>query len=1050
MYFSVEKIRQRIDELAKLRYRDQQPLNSLFVQKIDNGGAGERFDLRIGDRWGERDALYNVFFTVDPPKDWLRSGQVALHLDLSELPDAWTINTIEGLVYLNDQPFHAVDRYHREMMVPRNLLEQGPIHGRIHLWTGINEDFHTATCAEVRWIDEAADHLYKLMGQVYDQLTGTSADSATYHALLTGLEASCLQLDYRNKRSQEFYSSCQKAYQVLNEHLQSLMQEIGRGSDWQPHYLAIGHAHIDVAWLWRLRHTRLKAANTFTTALHHMDRYPHFRYIQSQPQLYQFIKEDHPEIYARIKEKVASGQWEAEGASWVEPDTNITGAESLVRQLVEGQRFFKEEFGRRSMVMWLPDVFGYSAALPQLLKGAGVEYFITTKISWSEINRVPMDTFQWQGLDGTEILSHFITVKNEARERYDTYNAYLKPGSLQYGWNNYRQKDLNRELLVAYGYGDGGGGPTSDQIEATEGYLNHSISRELPTVEPGTIANFMQRLDQRVGKNPDLPTWVGELYLEYHRGTYTSQARTKRQNRLSERDMHNAEWLGSLALHLCGLEYPMEEYHRIWRTLLTNHFHDILPGSSITEVYQDALKDFQEIRAFAQSRSDQAIKAISSAIDTQPGTLVVCNPTGWTRDGLIEVESGSVQNLLLPKQELAESSRILVEARSVPSLGYRAYAQGTSVESPVNTFTVEKNLLESEAYRIEFNDRGQITSLLDKQANGGAGREVLIAGERGNVFSLFEDKPLAFDAWDINDYYEQKSQELDNLVSVQVLEQGPLRATLEFKWVYQERTAIAQRVCLYRHSRRIDFMTHVDWHERQTLLKVAFPVEISSNRATAEIQFGNLERPTHRNTSWEKARFEYSAHKWVDLSEGDYGVGLLNDCKYGYDIHGSVMRQTLLKGAVWPDPTADLGEHDFTYSLLPHQGSWFEGGVQREAYELNYPLLSIIKEGDPGVLPTSMAVVQIDVPNVVIETVKRAEESEGIIVRVYESARRRGQFHLYFPFEVERVEETNLLENQGQPVDLALDGRSFESSIRPFEIKTFVVFPRPNSTITLR
>lgn len=1003
----------------------------------------ERFSIQNGTRWGERDSLYRIDFEVAIPQDW--QGQLlALHLDLSAPPDhSWSINTIEGLVYINDKPFHAVDRYHREIILPPELASQPTLSGYIRVWTGIAEDSHVAHDLELRRLDEAADKLYSLMSLLLNGLENLPENSPNYQAILSGLDSACLRLDFRSGApSPAFYTSCLAALVVLEEQLKTLVTQ-NPVDGWQPKISVTGHAHIDVAWLWQLRHTRLKAANTFATAVYHMERYPYFTFTQSQPQLYQYVKEDVPELYALIKEKVAAGQWEAEGAMWVEADTNITSGESVVRQFVYGQRFFREEFGYTCKVLWLPDVFGYSAALPQIIKGAGAEYFITTKISWNEVNRLPVDTFWWQGLDGTRTLAHFITTPPEANQTYYTYNGQLRPSDLLGSWQNYRHKTLNRELLLAYGWGDGGGGPVREMIEAIPA-LAAPISRDLPTVAPGKVADFMQRLAGQIQDNPQVPIWSGELYLEFHRGTYTSQGRIKRANRHTERNLHNAEWLATLAAEFAELAYPREILDSLWRQTLTLQFHDILPGSSIGPVYSDALETYSQIEQATNQIIEQSQKALLVHINRPAApTLLVLNSTGWPRPALLEIEANLAQTLGLPFQPLA-NNRALLKVENIPAFGYRLLSPGAAQPTETNSsaqLIAEPRLLESEFYRIELNQQGQICRLLDKQGYNQTGREVLAVGGRGNVFQLFEDKPVEYDAWNIDVFYEEKSWELDNLVKAEVIEQGPYRAGLSLEWVYQGRTHLRQQIYIYAHTRRIDFVTQVDWQERQTLLKVAFPVAVQSDYATADIQFGNLTRPTHRNTSWEQAKFETCAHKWFDLSEGDYGVAILNDCKYGYDVKANVMRQTLLKGPISPDPTGDLGAHEFTYSLYPHAGNWFAGGVQQEAYALNYPVLAFA-QAEPSQsatrqLPPEFSLVQVEPANLVLETVKQAEDSDGVIIRLYECANRRGPFKLKFPFKVSQASEVNLLEENPQPVELTDDGYALTGFITPYQIKTY-------------
>jgi alpha-mannosidase len=1030
MAFSQGKIQRHIEELAKVRYRAYQTIPSIVAQRLLLGEqeSSHTSTVQRGELWGERDAIYDVRGRVSIPNDW-QGKTLALHLDLAEPAEGWDISTIEGTLFIDGQAIHAIDRYHREVLLAPELTQRAELDFNVHLWTGITKDAHRLHCLELRLIDEYADALHHRLRECLSILKRLIPNDPAATTLEDALDAACLALDFRMPSSDTFYVSCKRALGILNERLVELTLPEGAH---HPRAIAVGHAHIDVAWLWQLRHTRIKTANTFATALYHMDRHPHFIFMHSTPQVYQWVKEDDPDLYARIKAKVQAGQWEVEGGMWVEADTNITGGESLIRQFVHGMRFFREEFGYTCKVLWLPDVFGYSAALPQIIKGCGLDYFVTTKISWNDTNRFPYDTFWWEGLDGSRILAYFITAANDDNDRYYTYTANMSPTTLFLAWREYRQKAINDELLIAYGYGDGGGGPDREMVEAA-GDLT-ALTSYVPSATPGRVADFMDRLAERIDGR-SVPVWNGELYFEYHRGTYTSQARTKRNNRLAERDLHNAELLASMAQYLCGYQYPRAELDKAWKIALTHQFHDILPGSSIGPVYVDAASNYAAIRRITGAIIGDAEVALANAIDASSGSLLVFNTTSWTQGGLLELHANQAAKLGGTRQTSADDG-VLMLVNDIPPFGYATISAGvTLTDAPL---IVTERLLENHYLRVEFNDRGEITRLFDKAARGGAGREILCPGDRANVFQLFEDKPLNFDAWDIDAFYAQKQWELDGLPTVTVEETGPLRATIRVVWKYMDRTTIDQRIMLAAHGPQLDFRTEIDWHERQTLLKVAFPVDIHSARATAEIQFGVVERPTHTNTSWDEARFETSAHKWVDLSEGDYGVALLNDCKYGYDIHGRILRQTLLKAGIVPDPKADEGHHSFTYSLLPHAGDWFTAGVPRAAYALNYPLSTVPVIGKGTIIPRQ-SFVTVDAPGVVIETVKQAEASDALVIRIYETANRHSLFTLHLPFVASHADETNLMEEEPRPVSLAADGRSIQGEIGPFQIKTFVV-----------
>ena len=793
-----------------------------------------------------------------------------------------------------------------------------------------------------------------------------------------------------------------------------------------------------------VRHAREKGVRTFTTALHLMRQYPEYRFMHSAPAAYKNLEADDPPLFERVKAKIAAGEWEITGGMWVESDTNLPNGESLVRQFLLGRRYIREKFGQDTSVLWLPDVFGYSGALPQIAAKSGIRTFMTTKISWSQINRFPYDTFHWRGLDGTELLTHFVTTPDSSAWFY-TYNGQAEPRDLKGLWDQYRQKDVNDELLHLYGWGDGGGGPTQAMIESALA-LNNLPG--LPRVELGTAEPYFQRLHERLA-NQVLPVWDGELYLEYHRGTYTSQAFNKRANRKAEVLYHQAEWLCSLAAVLTGAPYPAASLRSGWERLLFNQFHDILPGSSIHDVYLDCREDYALINEVGETAVRQALAALLPEIKTDAPSVVVFNPVGWARAGLVTVPLGDLEGQPLSATETqvvehATSGRrqLLVAVPEtpfdfprIPAYGYRAVPLDSADRLADSPFIITPTRLENRFLSVTLNDRGQLTSVFDKDVE----REVLAPGARGNSFQAFEDKPMNFDAWDIDLYYQEKMREVDDLIEAVVEETGPLRGVLRLRWRFHD-SVITQRLTIYRDQPRLDFRTEVDWRQSQVLLKVAFPVNIRATRATYDIQFGSVERPTHWNTSWDYARFEVVAHKWVDLSEGNYGVALLNDCKYGHDVRDNVMRLTLIKSAIDPDPTADQGHHEFVYSLFPHGGDWRTGGVVEQGYALNYPLHGAVVPAQPlGRLPTAYCFAGVDAEHVVVDTVKQAEDDGAWIVRVYECGQTRNNgLVLSLGQPIARAVETNLVEEEERP--MAHNGNQLTFAIQPFEIKTFKVW----------
>jgi alpha-mannosidase len=693
-----------------------------------------------------------------------------------------------------------------------------------------------------------------------------------------------------------------------------------------------------------------------------------------------------------------------------------------------GTRYFEHEFGVETKVVWLPDSFGFTWALPTIMAAAGLPYFVTHKLSWSQTNRIPHDTFRWRGPDGSEVLAHFLCTPSSWPGERTTYNGDVLPSVARGAWTRFQDRQLHKELLSAVGWGDGGGGPTIDMIEAGRRLKDLP---GFPRVEMGQAREFFERVERELGERSDVPVWDGELYLEYHRGTYTSQARQKLRNALSQRLYHTAELYAASARALLGTEYPRSALEEGWRLILTNQFHDILPGSAISQVYQDSEQDFVHLSAIGQQVLDNAIDALAGAVQLDSDALVVFNPSPFPSADYVEVEPEAIDGISLPAQETADG-HVLVWCEDVPANGYGAFPTGgTPGLANAGPLTVTPLELDTPFWHIELDERGRITHLRDKREN----REVLSADEVANRLVVFEDKPLRFDAWDIDAYYRAKSRNVDQLESAEVLESGPERAVLQLQWRIGEQSVITQQLCVYSRSPRIDFKTRVEWNERQSLLKVAFPTTIRSRRATYEIQFGSIERPTHRNTSWEEAAFEVPAQRWADLSDSGYGVALLADCKHGYSVQDRTLWLTLLKGAIDPDPDADCGEHAFTYSLLPHPAGL--DSVRRAAYSLTRPLVWRRENAHSGRLPSQLSIANAGDPGVVVETVKWAEDEEALIVRLYEADGGAARATLNLGLDPGSVSEVDLLERNPRP--LPQSARNVALELRAREIKTLAV-----------
>ncbi|MEH7095778.1 alpha-mannosidase [Neobacillus vireti] len=1047
MYFTIEKIERHIAEVKNYIYKETKEIPVFRYKEWEFGNEEKEafkpdFDdrnwetFKIGDYWGGYDKSAWFRTTITIPKEW-KNERLVLHFLVG--PRDGGGSTAESLLYVNGIPIQGIDVWHEEAWLPAEFLQNEEIQISLKAWSGVLNppDRRRFKVARLACADVSTEKFFYLAHTLVNTVKVLDENDLRRTKMLQLLNEAILKVDFIKPGSKIFYQSIQEAYDFL----QSKVDQFGEMEELKPLVTALGHSHIDMAWLWRLVHSREKASRTFSTVLHLMRQYPEYRYLHTSPQLYKYLKEDYPEIFAKVKEKITSGEWEITGGMWIEPDTNIPNGESLIRQILFGKRFMKEEFGVDTKVVWLPDVFGYSWALPQIMKKCGIETFMTTKISWNQYNRFPFDTFQWRGIDGTEILTHFITTPEVGARSY-TYNGMVEPASVKGIWDAYQQKEVNDELLLAFGWGDGGGGPTKDMIESARAMKNLP---GLPRVQMDKSEAYFERVRERV-KDKALPVWDGELYLEYHRGTYTSQAALKRANRQVEITYHNAEWLSTLSDYFTGEQnYPHEILNEGWEMLLLNQFHDILPGSSIRQVNEDARDDYRKVKRIAESVLNEAKSSIEQNIKTEHDSIVVHNSLSYERDGLIELpvsaaltESTTIvdeEGNKLPSQLIQDGhhKKVLIQAKNIPALGYKTFKlSNRSLEN--RGLVIKKDYLENDYYQIRLNDRGQIISLFDKRLE----REVIAQGARGNVLQTFEDKPMNFDAWDIDLYYQEKMREIDQLAEVNIHEVGPVRGSLKLTWKFYDST-ITQYLTIYKHSPRIDFRTQVDWNEKQTLVKVAFPVNVRSTKATYDIQFGNIERPTHWNTSWDHARFEVVGHKWVDLSEGNFGVSLLNDCKYGHDIKDNVIRLTLLKSSVSPDETADRGIHEFTYSLVPHKGDWREGNIVKEAYHLNVPLMAAELSANPkGNLPPAYQFAEIDRDHVLLETVKKAEDNDSIVFRFYEYKQFSNKTNISFAKPIKKAVECNLIEEEVNPADYQDKTLSF--AISPYEIKTFKVW----------
>lgn len=1001
MYFRYEKVKTITDLLEKQRIRHTAPVENVlclpcgYKQGNDLPDPAAMQPFTMGARFGNGNDSHAWFFLHVTRPAAMQGEEMYLHVGTEF--SGWDADKPQFIAYVDGKMRQGLDINHTD------ILLEGKDEFDIWLYAYTGQLIPSAEFrASLLSLDRDVEKLYYDLlfpRQVMDFLP---KDSVEYSMILEHLDHAVDLLDLRRVPSEDFYRSVREA----DAYITTAFYE-GCCRPQEATVVSIGHTHIDCAWLWTLSQTREKVQRSFSTVIELMKQYPEYKFMSSQALLYKDAKEEAPELYEEIKKMVAAGRWEVEGAMWVEADCNLSGGESLVRQVVYGKRFFREEFGVDSRILWLPDVFGYSAAMPQILRKCGVDWFVTSKISWNEYDKMPYDTFFWRGIDGTEIRSYFLTAQDKRRGaapvRYATYVGNTNAPMIAGTYDRYQQKDLSREAILTYGYGDGGGGPTKEQIE-----LLRRAARGVPGCPNGKsefASAMLARLARRMDNNPRTPKWQGELYLEYHRGTYTSIAKNKRNNRKSEFLYQETEMLCSMAGVLTGLAYPKEMLRTGWEHILTNQFHDIIPGSSIKEVYDDCDKDYAALTAWAEKEKRAAVDAILAGVSAK-GKYVVFNGNSFEGNGIVRVDGRAYY------------------VQGVPAKGYCVLAL-SSQESRV---TISGRTVETPFFTVVFDEHYNIARLYDKKN----AREVLRAGECGNQMIVHEDYPYSYDNWEMSAYHEDKRYLLNEVLSAEVVEEGA-RTGLRLVRPHGE-SRIEQTIWFYNDLPKIDFENHVTWNEHHQLLCTAFPIDVNTDHATFDIQFGRVERPTHSNTSWDAMRFETCGHKYADLSENGYGVSLINDCKYGHDVHDGVLKLTLIKCGTYPNPEADIGEHTFLYTLYPHAGSLCEADTVRLAYDLNQPLEAYSGQDGDGSLPQAYSLVSCDSKNVVVDTVKAAEDSDAMIVRSYETENKRANVTFTFGFRPRRVTVCDLMERELEELHPA--GNAVSLTVRPFEILT--------------
>jgi len=829
----------------------------------------------------------------------------------------------------------------------------------------------------------------------------------------------------------------QHAFENSLQAAQEKLQPLG---DWAKQFSvrAVANSHIDMAWLWPWTETVEVVRNTFSTVLQLMRQYPGFIYTQSAAQDYVWMEEKYPELFKEIQQRVREGRWEIVGGMWVEPDLNMPTGESLVRQILVGKRYFQQKFGVDVRIGWNPDSFGYNWQLPQIYKRSGLDYFVTQKMAYNETTKFPYKLFWWGSPDGSRILTYFP----------HNYTNEIEPVRISEDVAEYVPKTGLPEIMHLFGIGDHGGGPTRTMLDSAGRWQNGQ--NIFPQLTFGTAQSFFDDVAKNLA-HLKIPVLNNELYFQHHRGVMTTQSETKKKIRQSEELLLNAEKFSSLAM-LDGQPYAQEELENDWKKVLFDQFHDIMPGSGIAINYVDAARDLGGVGLSGNKILDRSLKTLAARVNTEGGgvPVVLFNPLSWTRTDVTEAEAqfpskfvpqsgievrdsaGTVlPSCVSSRDDTTHSVKIRFLARSVPAMGYAVFhlvpiAQAASAST---TLKAGPEGMENEFVSLKVDPKtGCITSLLDKRD----GHEALAPGACGNLLQTFVDKG---DAWDILADFEDQMWDLKDAEEVRLIENTPVRAVIRVKKKFQN-SRFVQDICMYPGVPRVDVDMQADWHEKNILLKVAFPVSVQSNYATYEIPYGSIQRPTTRNTPEEKAMFEVPALRWGDLSDTSHGFSLLNASKYGYDAKGNVIRLSLLRSPAYPDPHADEGFHEFTYALYPHAGDWKAAETERRGFELNFPLIPVTTEPHQGVLPASHSFAQIEPGNVILTAVKKAEDSAALVFRFFEFEGKTGEVRLRFPEPATQAAQVNLMEKQDAPLSLQDGGKETTVAVRPYEIVT--------------
>ena len=1003
---------------------------------IPDGGSASLHDkswtsIRIPFQWGKYDKTY-----------WFRET-ITISQNFSGKPLVLILDFPEALLYLNGKPYHGIDRNHKEILIceKSKLNEQFII--AIQAYSGRKHEHNTFSFAQLAVLDTTASRLDSALTVLQDLDKLIDHGSFESKKIRDLIHRTLIFLKYFKPGSEEYPNAIRRAYNFL---LNTLETELKTTLPGLVHL--IGHSHIDTSWLWTLLETTRKCGRTFSSVLRLMEEFPEFKYSQSQPVLYEITKRHYPDLYKQINQRIIERKWEPLGAMWTEADCNIPNGESLVRQIIYGKRFFKQEFGIDANILWLPDSFGFNWAMPQILKKSGITNFYTCKLLWNDKTIFPYTSFWWQGIDKTKILAHISPVGLEGQ---------ITPKFLLKNVNPADQEQLLPPVLQTYGFGDGGGGPIKENLEFAV-VLKTIIG--LPSSQLSTAQDFFKQLEEQ---SLDLPTWNNELYLETHRGTYTTQAIIKKENRECENLLYSSEILATLAMlygrHTAARRYPKQKLDEAWKKLLLNQFHDVITGTSIAEVYNNAQRDYKDIKVMCAEIINSCIQGISIPAKKHKSEFhySLFNSLGWERNEYVELfvksnekhfaveDSGGnpILHQVVGRTKAGQSLLCFVE--HIPAFGFKQLLVRTHGKKAdlLEPWAASSNKLETPFYRVHLDGKGGFKSIYAKHLR----RELFQKGKTGNFFATFRDVPKQWEAWNIDAEYEKHRLDVWKLKQYKIIEQGPLRATIRLELKTETGSILSQNIRFYHHSPLIDFQTDIHWQEKQVLMKVSFPFNMKISNATYEIQFGAINRSSKPRTNTDIAKFEVPAQQWADMSDAKYGVSLLNNCKYGYSAKENTLQLTLLRSPRFPHPidpmhcdegVIDQGEHRFCYSLYPHSGDWTKGGTVHKARELNNSIIlmqNILTENIPTLLESSK-------PNIVVDAIKKAEESDAVIMRMHEAHGVPTDTSLRFGIDASSVTECDLLENDEKSHKIIKS--KLVLKFKPFEIKTLKLTAKPS------